>query len=78
MDVVKIGKDYPQLQIWGGSDKRALAKGPDAIDAELQRVILPMKKRGGYAAGLDHNIPSDVALANHRYYVKRLLDLSYI
>ncbi|NQT03014.1 MAG: hypothetical protein HQ580_13380 [Planctomycetes bacterium] len=77
MDVVKIGRDYPQLQIWGGIDKRVLARGPRAIDAELERVILPMKKRGGYATGLDHGIPSDVSLENHRYYVKKLREMSY-
>lgn len=76
MDVVKIGKEYPQLQIWGGIDKRALAVGPEAIDAELSRVLPAMKKRGGYAAGLDHLIPSDVSLENYRYYVKRLHELS--
>jgi len=58
--------------------KRALAKGPDAIDVELKRVILPMKERGGYAAGIDHSIPSDVPLKNYRYYVKRLKEISYI
>ena len=70
MDVAKIGKDYPQLQIWGGIDKRALAKGQQAIDTELKRVILPMKERRGYAVGLDHSIPPDVSLDNHRYYIK--------
>jgi uroporphyrinogen decarboxylase len=76
MDVVRIGRDYPDLQIWGGIDKRALARGPDAIDAELERVIPPMRKRGGYAACLDHLIPSDVSLSNHRYYAGRLLEMS--
>lgn len=76
MDVVAIGKQYPDLQIWGGIDKRVLARDKQAIDAELLRVIPAMKQRGGYAAGLDHNIPSDVPLANHRYYVKKLLELS--
>lgn len=76
MDVVAIGKQYPRLQIWGGIDKRALARGFKAIDAELERVIPPMKKRGGYAAGLDHGIPSDVSLENHRYFIKKLKELS--
>ncbi len=76
MDVVKIGKEYPELQIWGGIDKRALAMGPAAIDAELKRVIPAMKKRGGYAAGLDHNIPSDISLENHRYYMDKLMEMA--
>ena len=72
MDVVEIGKKYPRLQIWGGIDKRAIAKGRDAIDAELDRVMPAMKRRGGYAAGLDHNTPPDVSLADHRYYAETL------
>jgi uroporphyrinogen decarboxylase len=76
MDVVTIGGQYPALQMWGGIDKRALAKGKNAIDAELERVIPAMKKRGGYAACLDHGVPSDVSLENHRYYLKKLLEIS--
>ena len=75
MDVVKIGKEYPGLQIWGGIDKRELAKGPSAIDIELERVILPMKKRGGYAATIDHLVPSNVSLENFRYFVKKIFSL---
>jgi uroporphyrinogen decarboxylase len=70
MDVVDIGKKYPRLQIWGGLDKRAIARGRAAIDAELDRVLPTMKRRGGYAAGLDHNVPPDVSLADHRYYAE--------
>ena len=76
MDVIEIGNQYPNLQIWGGLDKRALAHGPEAIDQELERVIPAMKQRGGYAAGIDHLIPSDVSLENFRHYVRRLRELS--
>ncbi len=76
MDVVEIGKQYPDLQIWGGLDKRALPCGPEAIDRELERVIPAMKRRGGYVAGIDHLIPSDVSLEHFRYYVGRLREVS--
>lgn len=72
MDVVEIARQYPRLQMWGGLDKREIAKGPLAIDAELDRVLPFMKKRGGYAAGLDHSVPPDVSLVDHRYYVENL------
>lgn len=78
MDIVTIGREYPGLQIWGGIDKRCLADGPAAIERELKRVVLPMKTRGGYAAGLDHGIPSDVSLENHRCYTRRLMELSVV
>lgn len=70
MDVVEIGKQYPQLQMWGGIDKRVIAKGRDSIDAELDRVLPAMKRRGGYAPCLDHNVPPDISLADHRYYAE--------
>ncbi|HEY3416896.1 MAG TPA: uroporphyrinogen decarboxylase family protein [Armatimonadota bacterium] len=76
MDVVALGREYPQLQMWGGLDKRALAIDQQAIDDELARVIPAMKARGGYAAALDHNVPPDVSLANHRYYLQRLREIS--
>ena len=75
MDVVEIGKQYPELQMWGGINKRALAKDKKAIDEELQRVIVPMKERGGYAACLDHNVPDDVSYDNYQYYVQRAHEL---
>lgn len=78
MDVVPIGRKYPEMQIWGGLDKRALAQDRRAIDAELERVLPAMKQRGGYGAGLDHGIPSDVPLENHRYFVQRLSEMSRI
>lgn len=78
MDVVEIGRQYPCLQIWGGLDKRALAGSFKTIEVELERVIPPMKKRGGYAAGIDHAVPPDVSLENFRYYVKRLAEMSVV
>jgi len=76
MDVVTIGREYPLLQIWGGLDKRVLAFGKKEIDEELERVIPVMKRRGGYAAGLDHGVPSNVPLENFRYFKKKLLEIS--
>ena len=76
MDVAQIGRQSPALRMWGGIDKRALARDVRAIDNELQRVIPAMQRRGGYAACLDHAIPSDVSLENHRYYIQRLKELS--
>ncbi len=43
----------------GGVDKRAMAKGGDAIRDELARVE-PAVRRGGYIPGCDHGIPNDV------------------
>jgi len=72
MDVVAVRKQYGRdLRIWFGIDKRALAHGPEAIDAELERVR-PLIEEGGYIAGLDHSMPPDVPFANYVYYMTAL------
>ena len=53
------------------TDKRALAQGPAAIDAELTRVE-PVIKDGGYVPRPDHGLPPDVSYANYRYFMERL------
>lgn len=57
--------------MWFGIDKRALAQGPEAIDAELERVR-PLIEEGGYVPGLDHSMPPDVPLANYVYFMNAL------
>jgi uroporphyrinogen decarboxylase len=65
---------YPEMGFMGGIDKRALAQGPAAIDAELERVR-PAIQRGRYIADLDHLIPDDVSWRNWRYYAQALKEL---
>ena len=64
-----------QLRLMGGIDKRAMAAGPGAIDAELARVV-PLLREGGFIPWCDHHVPPDVSLANYQYYVRRVQDLS--
>ena len=72
MDVVEVRKKYGKgLRLWGGVDKRALAQGPSAIDAELLR-LRPLIDEGGYIPHTDHTIPPDVSYGNYCYYMKRL------
>mgnify|MGYP002622875774 FL=1 len=72
MDVLAVRRKYGrELRIWGGVDKRALARGPDAIDAELARVQ-PLIAEGGYIPHTDHSCPPDISFANYRYYLRRL------
>ncbi|MCD6291814.1 MAG: hypothetical protein J7M34_15060 [Anaerolineae bacterium] len=75
MDVVAVRKKYGrELRIWGGVDKRALARGPEAIDAELDR-LKPLIDEGGYIPHPDHGIPPDVSFANYRYFMERLQEV---
>jgi uroporphyrinogen decarboxylase len=57
-----------QLRLWGGVDKRELAKGPAAIRAHL-RELAPLIEEGGYIPTVDHTVPPDVSWDNFRYYL---------
>ena len=56
------------LRLRGGIDKRAVAAGPQAVDAELQR-IRPLLDQGGVIPHLDHLVPPDISYDNYRYYL---------
>jgi hypothetical protein len=63
------------LILFGGIDKRALAEGPEAIDAELDRVAKPLLSQGGYFPILDHYAPPDISFQNYLYYKVKLKSL---
>jgi uroporphyrinogen decarboxylase len=72
MDVVAVRRRFGRdLRIWFGIDKRALARGPAAIQAELARVR-PLIEEGGYVPGLDHGIPPDVPYEGYVTYMRML------
>lgn len=73
-DVVRTGKEYPDLLISGGIDKRILAESKDAIDRELDRIMPTMKLRGGYIPTCDHGVPEEVSFENYMHYRKRMLE----
>ncbi|NLG51145.1 MAG: hypothetical protein GX552_13640 [Chloroflexi bacterium] len=73
-DVNVLQAKYPTLAMMGGVDKRVLAVGPEAIDAELERVR-PAVERGRYIPDLDHCIPDDVSWPNYVYYAQALKKL---
>ncbi|MDP6110535.1 MAG: uroporphyrinogen decarboxylase family protein [Planctomycetota bacterium] len=75
MDVLEVRKEYGRdLRMWYGVDKRVLASGKEAIDAELER-IRPLVEDGGYVPGTDHSLPPDVSYENYCYYMERFLDI---
>lgn len=74
-DVVRTAHEHPDLVITGGIDKRVLAQGPKEIDAMLERIIPPMRERGGYIPTCDHGVPEEVSLANYMHYRKRIVEL---
>jgi uroporphyrinogen decarboxylase len=56
------------LRLWGGVDKREIAKGPEAIRAHL-RELIPLIEEGGFIPTVDHTVPPDVSWDNFRYYM---------
>lgn len=75
-DVVEIGKQYPELVMTGGFDKRVMAEGPDAIDREIDRIFPVMRERGGYLPTCDHGVPEEVSYDNYLHYRKRCLEFA--
>ncbi len=59
------------LRLIGGVDKREVARGPAAIDAELARLA-PVIADGGFLPAIDHSISADISLENYRYFLRQL------
>ena len=70
-DIVEYKKQYPNLSILGGIDKRALTKSHEMIDNELDRID-EMFHASGYIPSLDHLIHPQISYENFLYFVKRL------
>jgi len=74
-DVVEIGKRYPDLVLFGGIDKRILARSKEDIDKHLETIIPTMRARGGYIPTCDHGVPEEVSYENYLHYRKRCVEL---
>jgi uroporphyrinogen-III decarboxylase len=74
-DVVEVGRMYPDLAIFGGIDKRILAQGKSAIDREVERILPPMRERGGYIPTCDHGVPEEVPYESYMHYRQRCVEL---
>ncbi|MCG3179392.1 MAG: hypothetical protein BIFFINMI_01727 [Phycisphaerae bacterium] len=57
------------MRLWGGVDKRELARGPAAIDAHL-RTLAPLVAEGGFIPTVDHTVPPDVGWESFAHYIK--------
>lgn len=74
-----LRKEYGHdLLLWGGIDKRVLAKGKQDIDKELYEKIPALIKDGGYIPQLDHLAPPDISYENWLYYLEQKARLLFI
>jgi uroporphyrinogen decarboxylase len=71
MDVVEVRRRFPRLQLIGGIERAALARGPEAIDRELARIA-PLIFSGGYIPSVDHYLSSDISWDNVCYFFEGL------
>lgn len=71
-DIIDFRKRFGDKMAYrGGVDKRAIAKGGNAVENEIMRLE-PVIRGGGYIPGCDHGVPSDVSWADYVRYVKLL------
>ena len=76
MDAGKLREQYGQeIVMWGNVDKRALVKGKDAIDVEMDRLA-PVVEKGGFIPLVDHGVPEDISYENYCYYLKRRKEIT--
>ena len=74
-DVIEIGRQFPDLVMWGGIDKRILATSRAEIDEMLERLLPVMRERGGYIPICDHGVPADVPYDLYLHYRRRCVEL---
>ena len=73
-DLRSLLQEHPSLRALGHIDKRAMAKGRAAMDAESERLreILAI---GRFIPHMDHAVPPDVSWENYQYMVWRWKEL---
>lgn len=74
VDIVKVREEYPTLKFMGGFNKLCIIDGPEAIEAELER-LKPVIAQGGCIVCTDHQAAPATSLENYRYYTRRLKEV---
>lgn len=67
-DIVAVSQKYPDLRLSGGIDKRIIAQGGDAIRRHLDKIMPPLRRRGGYIPTCDHGVPEETPFENYMLY----------
>jgi uroporphyrinogen decarboxylase len=76
-DIVEYRRRFGrQMAYSGGIDKRAIAKGGDAMRAEVMRVVPPLLEQGGFIPGCDHGVPPDISWPSFVEYARLLAQLT--
>ena len=76
-DAVAMRKKYGKDLIIGGTiDKRALAKGKEAIREEVMSKVPFLLEQGGYFPSVDHGVPPDVTFENYCYFINLMREVA--
>jgi len=70
MDPALLKKQYGQQLVFHGGVNAVLWDQPEAIQAEMEKVIPVMKENGGYIFSSDHSVPSSVSLEDFRWIIE--------
>ena len=66
MDPVHLKRTYGRDLVLHGGINAVLWTDPQAIQAEIERVLPILKESGGYIFSSDHSVPSSVSLRDFR------------
>lgn len=69
MDPARLRRNFPDLALLGGVDKRELTKDRAAIREHLL-TLAPVVEQGGFIPHIDHTVPHDVPYENFLYYLE--------
>lgn len=70
MDPLRLKRDYGADLVLHGGINAVLWDQPEAIRAEMERVVPTLKENGGYIFSSDHSVPSSVSLEDFRAIVE--------
>lgn len=70
MDPLKLKSEFgDRLALHGGINATLYSK-PEALRAEMERIVPGLKEKGGYWLSSDHSVPESVSLEDFRYFVE--------
>jgi uroporphyrinogen decarboxylase len=76
VDPLEVRKQFPQLVLGGGIDKRVLASGKKAdIQREISKTVPVLLESGGYLPMVDHAVAPETPLENYVHYLRALNEL---
>ncbi len=73
-DVAAALDRYPRLGVIGGLNKEAMAYGKEAIDREMAKARLLIRK-GRFIPGPDHFVLKNVTFSSYRYFMEQLREV---